>query len=226
MEHIQTDHDGRLVFAAISRTALGTKGVRLPELSRFYARVSAFGVDRVFHLGGVNRGVMVDLCAVYPLVPGITTVETHGVASAARAARGGRTDWDTCPPKLPVLHGRSGAPLGHIVFCYDDAARSVGSVAGSCACRDPTSGLPEIVLVGGQREVEARRLTVNRGVIVGIGVFEARPRYRNPPDPFGGTIIKCHFSDTGELVECYAIFRDMSGGEKDVKPLSNGRRAA
>ena len=227
MDYIQTDREGRLKFAAISRTALGTKGARLPELGRFYSRLPALGVTQVFHLGGVNRGVAVPLAEVYPLVPGITTVESHGVASAGRIRAGGRSDWDTCGNRLPIVHGASDALLGHLVLCYDETFRNTAMTAG--ACRRPKTAsavedrlgddLPEIVLVGGQREDQVRQLA-RGGCVIGVGVFDARPRYKNPPDIFGGTIVDVLFSDTGELVEYRAIFRDMSGGEKDVKVIA------
>ena len=220
VEYIQTDREGRLKFAAISRTALGTKGARPLELGRFYARLPALGVTHVFHLGGVNRGVIVDLAAVYPLVPGITTIESYGVASAGRIRAGGRSDWDTTPQRLPIVHGASDALLGHLLLCYDPTGRNAAmSAAGGCSCRVAGDPLPEIILVGGQREDQVRQLA--RGsCAISVGVFDARPRYKNPPDLFGGTIVAALFSDTGELVEYSATFRDMSGGEKDIKVMS------
>src|SRR4029077_5950696 len=99
------DDHGKLRFAAISRTALGTRCARLADLEKFYSRLPKLQCNKVIHLGGVTETAAPELAKIYPRVEGVTTVELANGSFApcgGRMLREGRADWVTTPNKIPL----------------------------------------------------------------------------------------------------------------------------
>ena len=235
------DDQGKLRFAAISRTALGTRCARLRELGLFYSRLPKLQCDKVIHLGGVTETAAPELARIYPQVEGVTTLELANGRYApcgGRMAREGRADWVTTPNRIPLTLRPPEGVRNETILClyYDrsgdrglseiaDEVMSAASGGGDSPARTERewgmSGLvPDtqhsyVILVGGQRRLAHRYFSLF-GFIGSVGVFDAPWRRHGAPQPYGGTIVEVKLHDDGSLDTCTLIFRDMSGGMPDV----------
>jgi hypothetical protein len=225
------DGQGHIRFAAISRTALGTRCARLNDLQKFYSRLPKLQCDKVIHLGGVTETAAPELAKIYPRVEGVTTVELANGSFApcgGRMLREGRADWVTTPNKIPLaLRALEGIKNETVLCLYYDRSgdRGLSEIADEVYERDSERGRMEggntsfVILVGGQRRLAHRYFqnTTRTTCFVGsVGVFDARASVKNPPAPYGGSIVEVKLHGDGSLDTCTLTFRDMSGGMPDV----------
>jgi hypothetical protein len=220
--------DGRIRFAAISRTALGTRAARLNDLQKFYSRLPILQCDKVLHLGGVTETGSPELARIYPRVEGVTTLELANGRYApcgGRMAREGRIDWSSCPSVFPLtLRPLEGVKNATMLCLYYDRSgdRELGALVDELLGDERASGgmgdnTSYVILVGGQRRVCCRYFQRGTCFVGSVGVFDARASVKSPPAPYGGSIVEVKLHGDGSLDTCTLTFRDMSGGMPDVR---------
>lgn len=209
----------------------------MDDLTWFYRGLPGLGVATVLHLGHVTGAPLPDLADRYPSVEGVVTFENWNT-DAPLAARDmhERKDWIGCDGRFQIFHGASRHLHPVPLTLFHGAGDKTQSLAQRVRRREwqfsegyDTDTRSEIMLLGSHRRIEHRYYQNARGdqsFAATVGIFEAKPRYRNPPDPYGGTIVEVQLGPDGTLSSCVIRFRDMSGGMPDVRPVERLPTAA